>query len=153
LRKACDGLGAGKDYRCDDFIENLMYTALDFRMDAEKVVMPSIYHFRRVHGLKNFAALERLLTSYPNTKRGNQALALDLWGHRHWTRAGLLRALVSRFADEKVRTQNGLRKWLKKVDFEKHVKGKFKTRYHSIGPVLFNWLRLRCGFPMVKTDV
>jgi hypothetical protein len=45
LLKVCKKLPDGPDYREDNYMRNLMLTALDFQLDAQKVVMPAIGHF------------------------------------------------------------------------------------------------------------
>src|SRR4051812_20067465 len=105
LRKACDALEDGPDYRCDDYVRNLMLTALDYMLDAEKVVMPSIRHFEAKHGIRQHAKLRGLLDQYPNTETGNRKLAKDLWGNNLWTRAKFLRKIMSVLEKNGIRSQ------------------------------------------------
>jgi hypothetical protein len=99
---------------------------------------------------------------YPDTKRGNMDLARELWGNRHWTRAEFLRELIRAFRQRGVHNQRTLLKWLEPAEgptqhtqdfFDSRVKGKFKTGRHSVGRVLFDWLRLRCGQDAIKADL
>jgi hypothetical protein len=124
LRKKCSKLDDGPDYRCDNYVENLMLTAIDFQLDAERVVNPAIHHFRKKYKFSRLSALKKLLAAYPNTRSGNQELAIDLWGYRLWTRAKFLRVIVSKFEREGVRTQKGLKQWLSAADFDEHVRGR-----------------------------
>jgi hypothetical protein len=144
----------GNDYRERDFIDILMTTALDFRMNVS-VVGKAVEHFRQRYPFRSttIGTLATVMKRYPNSRVGNTELAQELWGNRHWSRAKFLRTLVERFSSEGVTNYRGLVKWLKKHDFDKDVKGKFKTKEHSIGLVIFKWLCLRSGLPAVKADV
>ncbi len=165
LRAACARLDYDdadeRDYRCNDYIENLLLTAMDFQVPAFAVATKAVKYFKKEHGFTNIKQLKRLLAKYPNTKRGNRCLANILWNNRHWTRARFLRTLVSEFEKRRVKDQRSLVRWLEKSTFEEHVEGKFRTarrghwspgRDHSLGYVLYNWLLLRCGFDTVKAD-
>jgi hypothetical protein len=57
------------------------------------------------------------------------------------------------FENRGIKGQKGLQKWIAKADFEKDIKGQFKTKEHSIGIALFQWLRLCLGIDTVKPDV
>lgn len=76
-----------------------------------------------------------------------------MWNNNHWTRAKFLRMLLYEFESRGIKGQQSLKKWVSNADFEKDVKGQFKTEEHSIGIALFQWLRLRLGIDTVKTDV
>jgi hypothetical protein len=153
LRKACNNLEDGPDYRVNDYVENLMLTVLDFQMDAATVLTKSLAHFRVRYGFKRVHNLKALMVTYPNTRDGNIALAMSLWGYRHWTRAKFLRAIIAGLESEGVRGQKSLKRWLKTTEFDRDIKGRFKTAEHSIGITLYQWLRLRCGFPAIKADL
>jgi hypothetical protein len=43
--------------------------------------------------------------------------------------------------------------WLRQADFERDVKGQFRTAEHSIGITIFNWLALRSGGSTIEPDV
>jgi hypothetical protein len=158
LHRACATLGPGPDYRCSDFIYNIVLTALDFQMDAEKVATRSADTFRtRYEKVKNLAELKSLLKRHPNTKRGNLKLSQELWSNNHWSRIKFLRVLVDELEKRKVKGQRSLVRWLKKVrDFDDEIKGQFRTTggppVHSMGLAIFSWLQLRCGLPVVKPD-
>ena len=100
----------------------------------------------------SYARLNSLINKYPNTEKGNRQLAKKLWGNNHWTRAKFLRKLVREFGKRNVRDQNALRKWVEWADFTKNVKGQFTAGSHGIGPVLFNWLKIRVGIDEIKAD-
>jgi hypothetical protein len=152
LRKSCEQLPKGPDYRCNDYVENLLITALDFQQRVE-TVEAAMGYFREVRPAKGIEDLARLIDTFPNTKDGNIALAQKIWKNNHWTRAKFLRMLVERFQKLHVLDQSSLVEWLEKVDFEADVKGKFKTAEHSMGVAISNWLALRSGLPTVKPDL
>jgi hypothetical protein len=137
-----------------------MMTALDFQMDVA-VVGNSMLHFRlRYPKITRLKELERVMRRYPDTKSGNRGLARELWGYNHWTRAKFLRELVRAFRRRGVYDQRTLDRWLEPLRtelaqdfFKARVRGKFKTKQHSVGRVLFDWLLLRCGQDAVKADL
>ena len=61
LRKRCSTLRNGADYRCDNYVENLIWTAIDFQLDAEKVVVPAMDHFKIKYGFAGAYALKRFI--------------------------------------------------------------------------------------------
>ncbi|HYU12550.1 MAG TPA: hypothetical protein VEK82_08235 [Stellaceae bacterium] len=156
LRTACDRLPDGRDYRkrqVNDYIENLMLTVLDFQMRAEKTVNNAVAYFReRHHRIKTHQALAALLNQFEDSEAGNRALAVSLWNNNHWTRAKFLRVIVNGFQRHGITDQRSLVRWLKSAHFESDVRGKFRADRHGIGYVIFQWLRLRCGFDTVKPD-
>jgi len=152
LRKACDQLDDGPDYRCKDYVTNLLNMALDFRMRT-KAVDTAVNYFNDTHGAKNHGRVKELLAMYPNTKEGNQSLAKFLWNNNHWTRAKFLRKIIECLEERGVKDQESLESWVMKADFKRDVKGQFRTEEHSIGYTLFQWLQLRCGVNTVKPDV
>jgi len=125
--------------------------ALDFLMNTE-VVDKATKYFNETHGATTHEQVEALLARYPNTKEGNLSLAKFLWNYNLWSRAEFLRAITKRLADLEIRDQQSLECWVKKADFKREVKGQFRAGGHSIGPVLFDWLQLRCGVETVKAD-
>ena len=152
LQKACDKLEDGPDYRCTNYVSNLLNTVLDFQMRVE-VVGASMDYFEATHGIRSHWGLQKLVGSFANTKRGNTELANCLWNNNHWSRAKFLRMILDRLEEKGIRDQTSLRRWLKKADFERDVKGQFKTKEHSIGYALFHWLQLRLGIDTIKPDV
>jgi hypothetical protein len=122
LRTACEKLGKGKDYRCNDFIENLLLTALDFQMKVE-VVNRSMAHFREECDFKTMRELEETLARYKDTESGNLKLAKCLWNYKHGTRAKFLRVIVAKFNERGIRGQLALQRWVATADFERHVRG------------------------------
>ena len=162
LRKQCDKLPDGPDYRGNDYVTNLFLTVLDFHMRVE-TVEKALKYFRKNHGFRTHKKLKAYLNEFPNTKRGNLRLANSLWHKDHWSRAKFLRMLVKEFEARGVKGQKSLKRWVTSANFEKDVKGQFKLKiklkkpkrplYHSIGYTLFSWLQLRLGVPTVKPDV
>ncbi|WDP85318.1 MAG: hypothetical protein HUN05_09375 [Desulfobacter sp.] len=153
LRTRCNKLADGPDYRVDDYVLNLLITVLDFQMNSD-VVDAAIHYFEDNHGFKTHKKMKQILSGFSNTKKGNLALANFLWNNRHWTRAKFLRKLLAAFEERGIKGQKSLQRWFKDADFERDVKGQFKTKEHSIGPALFHWLRLRLGFSnTIKADV
>ena len=95
LRKACDQLADGPDYRCKDYVANLLNMALDFQMST-KTVDAAMNYCNETHRAKTHEQVEALLAKYPNTKEGNQSLAKFLWNNNHWTRAKFLREITEK---------------------------------------------------------
>lgn len=152
LRKACDQLDDGPDYRCKDYVTNLLNMALDFQMRS-KAVDAAVDYFKKTHKSKSHGQLKTLLAAYPNTKGGNRSLAKFLWNNNHWSRAKFLRKIMECLENRGVKDQRTLVRWAKEADFKRDVKGQFRTQEHSIGYTLFQWLQLRCGVNTVKPDV
>jgi hypothetical protein len=152
LRTACDKLGKGKDYRCNDFVENLLLTAIDFQMTVE-VVNRSRAHFREERGFKTMRRLEETLARYKDTESGNLELAKFLWNYKHRTRAKFLRVIVAKFNERGITGQAALQCWVATADFERDVRGQFRSDMHSIGYTIFHWLCLRCGVNTIKPDL
>src|SRR5262245_36865512 len=152
LREACDQLDDGPDYRCEDYVDNLLNTALDFYMRS-KTSDAAISYFKRTHGAKTHQDVKTLIAKFPNTKEGNQSLAKFLWNNNHWSRAKFLRTILQFFEEKGITDQGSLDRWTNSADFEAHVKGQLKTEEHSIGYTLFQWLRVRCGANTIKPDV
>ena len=152
LIDACKTLRPGPDYRVNDYVANVIDTVLDFQMHS-KVVVASREHFYRNHIIRSHKGLLSIVSKFPNTKAGNLRLAQHLWGYNHWTRANFLRELLLQLDRRGIRNQTALKKWFTCADFERDVKGKFKTKKHSIGIALFHWLQLRLGVDTVKPDV
>lgn len=152
LRTKCNMLKDGPDYRVDDYVSNLLNTVLDFQMNSD-VVNSAINYYEDNHGFRIHKKLKDILADFPNTKKGNLALANFLWNNNHWSRAKFLRKIIAAFEERGIKGQKSLKKWVTQADFETDVKGKFKTKEHSIGYALFHWLRLRLGVDTVKADV
>lgn len=160
LLKECETLTEFRDYRMYDYISILFNTVLDFQMKSPSVAKAVNYYENNNWSIiRSHADLERVLAEYPNTKKSNTLLANYLWGNNHWSRAKLLRELIKYFDNQNVRGFKSLRKWIKTAQFE-DIEGLVQVRdnktgkvIHSIGPVLFEWLRLRLGEKTVKADV
>ncbi len=152
LRTKCNKLKDGPDYRINDYVKNLLNTALDFQMLVSTVTSAMDY-YEENHGYRTHKKLKEFVAEFPNTKKGNLQLANSLWGNNHWSRAKFLRKIISEFDQRGIRGQQSLKKWINTADYESDIKGKFKTKEHSIAIGLFQWLRLRVGVDTVKPDV
>ncbi len=152
LRTQCNKLEDGPDYRIDDYVTNLLNTVLDFQM-KERPIASAMKHYEQNHGYRTHKKLRSFVESFKNTKPGNLALANSLWNNNHWTRAKFLKMLLRKFENRGIKGQESLKKWISEAEFEKDVKGQFRTKEHSIGIALFQWLRLRLGVDTVKPDV
>ncbi len=147
----CGSLPPAKgNYLVHDYVENLLLTVLDFQMRGTTVER-AIDHYRQ-HAQKeiaNFIKLKNLLAKYPDTQEGNRQIAQYLWGFNHWKRVELLRKLAAYFEANGVTTQEQLKQWAAKVDFERDFKGKVK----GAGFAIFKWLVMRQGVETVKPDM
>ncbi len=152
LRTQCNKLEDGPDYRIDDYVSNLMNTVLDFQMKVGPIES-AVEYYEEHHGYRTHKKLKTFVDSFPNTKTGNLKLANSMWNNNHWTRAKFLRMLLYEFEARGIKGQQSLKKWISNADFEKDIKSQFKTKEHSIGIALFQWLRLRLGIDTVKPDV
>lgn len=160
LLEECKTLTEFRDYRMHDYISILFNTVLDFQMKSPSVAKAFDYYTNNNwSAIRTHADLKTILAEYPNTKKSNTLLANYLWNNNHWSRAKLLRELVKFFENQNVRGFKSLKKWVKTAQFE-DVEGLVQVRdnktgkvIHSIGPVLFEWLRLRLGEKTVKADV
>jgi hypothetical protein len=136
----------------NDYLENLLYTVLDFRMQGQ-VVERSVNHYRHnvpeQAGIKDFESIKALLTRYPNDREGNRQAAQFLWGNNHWTRVELLRRFIQYFESQGIKTQVDLREWARRVSFERDFKGKVR----GAGLGIFKWLVMRQGVETIKPDV
>ncbi len=149
----CRKLPEGKNYRTDDYVINLLATVLDFQMKGEVVdAAMGFYKENRRSELRTHKALAELVASFPNTKTGNMQLAKYLWNNNHWSRAEFLRELLRYFDRLKIRGSRTLSRWASSTEFQE-VKGKIKTKEHSVGYAIFKWLQLRLGVDTVKPDV
>jgi hypothetical protein len=152
LRTQCNKLEDGPDYRMNDYVRNLLNTVLDFRINVA-TVESSMRHYEEHHGYRTHKNMKKFIEEYPNTKTGNKELAYSLWGNNHWTRAKFLRKFIIEFEKRGIKGQKSLQKWIANADFEEDIKSQFKTKEHSIGIALYQWLRLRLGIDTVKPDV
>ncbi|MEA2097867.1 MAG: hypothetical protein U9P70_02225 [Patescibacteria group bacterium] len=116
-------------------------------------VSSAMEHFEENHGYRTHKKLKEIIDEFPNTKNGNLRLANSLWGNNHWSRAKFLRKLLSEFESRGIKGQKSLKKWISEADFDSDIKGQLKTKEHSIGIALFQWLCLRLGVDTVKPDV
>jgi len=153
LKQKCNTLKDGPDYRCDDYIRNLINTVIDFQMKEVPVQKATEYFFRKHGEITSHNQLKELIDSFPNTYEGNLALARELWDYDFWSRAEFLRKIVEGFEKRGIRDHESLKKWVHNADYHRDVEGRFRTKYHSIGPAIFKWLELRLGVDTVKPDV
>lgn len=160
ILSACKKLKDFKDYRMYDYICILFNTVLDFQMKTP-VVAKAFKHYRENHwkSIRTHSDLKRVIDKYPNTKKCNTILANHLWGNNHWSRAKLLRSLLTFFESKNIRGFKSLKKWIRAATFEdiksevRVIDKKTDRVIHSIGPVLFEWLRLRLGEKTIKADI
>lgn len=160
LLEECKTLTEFRDYRMYDYISILFNTVLDFQMKSPAVSKAvNYYENNNWSKIRSHADIRRILSEYPNTRKSNTRLANYLWNNNHWSRVMLLRELVKFFESQNIRGFGSLKKWIKTAQFE-DIEGLVQVRdnktgkvIHSIGPVLFEWLRLRLGEKTVKADV
>lgn len=151
ISRKCKELPPAKGmYLVHDYIENLFLTVLDFQMHNVSVEK-AITHYRnyRWNEIRNISDLKSLPSKYADDKEGNTAIALYLWGNRHWTRVSLLRKLTAFFESIGVTSQEALKHWAKTSNFEKD----FKERIPGMGYAIYQWLIMRQGVGTIKPDV
>jgi len=138
------------NYHDNDFVSNLIQTVLDYQMHSD-VLERAYRHFELHHWdrLRTQRELTVFLAQFPDTKAGNLAAALDLWGYRYWSRLAQLRRLVEYFASIGVTDQKNLRKWARSSQFEHDFKGRVK----GLGFAVWKWLLMRVGVETVKPDL
>ena len=159
LYQACCGLEDGPDYRLSHYARNLINTVLDSQMYVEVAEKAERFYMKKI-GYESHRDLKGEVERFQNTRRGNKDLALHLWNTNHWTRAKFLRMLIRELENRGVKDQKSLERWVCEADFDRDVKQQFcikyrngiRTGYHSIGPVLFHGLCLRCGIDTIKPD-
>ena len=152
LYRTCRRLDDGPDYRMNNYALNLINTAIDFQSNV-KTVNKAMCYYQEYIGYSSHRKLKSIVNQFPNTERGNKRLAQYLWSNNMWTRAEFLRELIHQFEIREIRGQQSLTRWLRNADFERDIKGQFKTEHHSIALALFHWLCLRCGIDTIKPDV
>jgi len=138
------------NYLVDDLVTNLLATVVDFQMDTTAVESAMrFYELNLRQRVRTLRDLQSLMDSYPNDRIGNTALAQVLWGYDLWTRAEMLRGLVTFFDSIGVRDQGALRQWAQNAEFKRDFEG----RVFGLGPAVFQWLVMRQGVETVKPDV
>lgn len=152
LYSTCENIADGPDYRVTDYALNMIITVLDFQARSE-IVQKAIDFFSKNIGVSSYYDLNKILKKYPDTEAGNKRLSLYLWGNKMWTRAEFLRVLMDEFGARRIIDQKLLKRWLQQADFEKDVKGQFRSEHHSVGIALFHWLCLRSGIDTIKPDL
>ncbi len=147
----CRSLPPAKgNYLVHDYVENLLLTVLDFQMRGTTVER-AIDHYRQhvQNEITSFTELKNLLAQHPDSREGNLRIAQYLWGYDHWKRVELLRRLVAYFEVNGVTSQEQLKQWASKMDFERDFKGKVK----GVGFAIFKWLLMRQGVETIKPDM
>jgi len=74
LRTQCNKLEDGPDYRVDDYVTNLLNTALDFQMNSATVGSAMSY-YEENRGHRTHKKLQEILDGFPDTQKGNLRLA------------------------------------------------------------------------------
>jgi hypothetical protein len=151
VTQACSALPrADGVYLADDFVTALVETVVDFQQHTTTVER-AMEHFVRERrpSIASIGDLQETLANHPDTQAGNTALAQALWGYKLWTRAHMLRGLVSFFDEEGVRDLESLRQWAASSGFQRDFEGRVK----GLGPAVYNWLVMRMGVETVKPDV
>jgi hypothetical protein len=151
LAQACQALPVTpREHGEDDYVTNVLVTVLDLQMNTVTVER-SLQHYRehRWGELRTLGQLENLLGRFPDDKDGNLRLARYLWGNNHWTRAGRLRLLAAFLTGEHLRTQDDLRAWAERSDYQQDFAG----RVPGLGPAAYQSLLMRLGVDTVKPDV
>jgi hypothetical protein len=133
-----------------DYITNVLLTVLDLQMQ-NTVVENSIRHYKKLRftEIRSLDELELELARFPDTRDGNKAAAMYLWGNNHWARIGWLRGFVRFLRSEDLTSQEKLRAWAVDCEFERDFQGRVKY----LGIAACQWLRIRLGVDTVKPDV
>jgi hypothetical protein len=163
LVSRCRALPPSGDYAEDDYVANLLLTVLDFQM-REGAVAAALAHYRlhRWHEVRTHGDLAALLARHPDDNEGHTRLARHLWGHRHFVRAALLRALAGYLGEIGVTTQERLRRWAAESTFEADFEGRVRVTIHQegkrprtwgLGYAVYNWLLVRLRIETVKPDL
>ena len=150
LLEACRALPpAHRDYLDEDYVRNLMRTVLDPRMQTA-MVAKAIEHFNAQWQDRRptLDDLEAILARFPDDHDGNVAMAQELWGYKHWTRAAMLRHLVEFFKSIGVTDEPSLRSWAQTASFADDFEG----RVEGLGPTSFQWLVMRQGLERLRPD-
>jgi hypothetical protein len=136
----------------NDYVENLLYTVLDF-MRRGVVVEKAVIHYRRnvreQDSIQDHESLKHFLARYPNDREGNRQAAQYLWGNNFWDRIELLRRFIQYFEGQGITNQVELEKWAEQADFERDFEGKV----FGAGRAIFQWLIMRVGVETIKPDV
>lgn len=151
ITEACRSLPAGPwEHEETDYITNVLVTVLDLQMNTVTVER-SLQHYRdhRWDEIRTLDQLAAVLDRYPDDKEGNLELARYLWGNNHWTRAGRLRPLAAFLAEDHLRTEDELRAWARRSDYQENFAG----RVPGLGPAAYQSLLMRLGVDTVKPDV
>ena len=135
----------------------LVSTVVDFQMHTSAVER-ALANFEKVRSddMTTLGDFERLFAEFPNTKEGNEQLAIKLFGYKLWTRVGLLRSIVEFLRRSEVSTFAELKEWPSKSDFrdfEGQVRYMHDGRTYGLGPAVYNWLIMRLGVETAKPDV
>lgn len=151
LYSECERLADGPDYRMSNYALNVINTALDFQQNVVSVNKAMNYYDANM-GYRSHRGLKGIISEFPNSERGNRRLSQELWSNNMWTRAQFMRVLLNEFETRGIKGQRSLEKWLRTADFDRDVKGQFRSEHHSMGFAIFHWLCLRCGIETIKPD-
>ncbi|HVA21779.1 MAG TPA: hypothetical protein VNN74_06770 [Candidatus Micrarchaeia archaeon] len=159
VARAAEKLGpARRDYTDFDFGTALSLTAIDFNMKTPQVAKAARhYDDRWRRELRTLDDFDALFSKYPETKEGNDELAVALWGYHRWDRAWLLRLFVAFLRKANIGDLLDLRAWVAKADYDTDFKGRVQFKRNgytfSFAEGVFRWLALRQGVATVKPDV
>src|SRR3977135_3230575 len=107
------------DYLVDDYLSNLVATVIDFQTHTTAVERALEHFATRVRPtLDGIDDLVELMARWPDDQAGNTALAQHLWSYDMWTRAQMLRDLVTFFASIGVTDQTSLLRWATDASFD-----------------------------------
>ena len=146
-------IGTDRDY--PDFVENLLLTVLDLRLQ-NIIVNNAILYFRdhRRADVRTIDDLEAVLGRFPDDPDGNRNAARYLWRYGYGDRLASLRGLVRWVRQRGLIDQARLRRWAYAsrrppddfaADFAGQVRG--------LGIAAYCWLMMRLGVDTVKPDV
>jgi len=140
---------AGSVTDSNDYVTNIFITVLDLLL-PEKTVNKALDHYRknRWDGIRVLTDLETLLDQFPDTEAGNLGVAQNIWGNNYGNRIEWLRGFVKFLRTTGLTTEDDLRTWAHRCDYDRDFKGKVKY----LDVAAYQWLRMRMGVDTVKPD-
>ena len=152
LNEACRKLPHAIELELEkSYAVNMAAMVLDFQL-TQKIACNAHKHFKSRFDSCEHHELRSFAESFADKSDGYALLAKELWGYSYSERAKYLRVLLQQFEQRGVTDQSTLENWVANADFERDVKGKFKSGRLSIGFTMFQYLRLRMGHDTVKPD-
>jgi hypothetical protein len=132
-----------------DYIENLMLTPLDLRLD-NVIVNNAILHYRREREdeIQTLDDLREVLAGFAHDAEGNREAARHVWGYSYGQRLRALRGLAEWANDMGLTDQEHLRAWAHSSDYSRDFAGRVK----GLGFAAYCWLIMRLGVDTVKPD-